>query len=425
MPVLMFDIVLVFLLLIAFKTAVFLILEGLNLRYLTRMSAAERELPESVRGIMDDATFARSVDYTRAKSQFSSVSALYDALVLVLILSLGIIPWLYHSLTGIFGYGLFGQSSVFIFIIFILGLPSLPFNWWNTFKLEEAFGFNKSSLKLWFSDQIKGLLLSLIIGIPLLMALMRIVEGMGELWWLWAFAFFWAFQVVMMVLYPMFILPLFNKLEPMEEGKIKDRLLALGDRCGFKSKTILVMDGSKRSGHSNAFFTGFGRFRRIVLYDTLIEQMEIVELEAVLAHEIGHYKCGHIPKRLFFSAFTTFLMFALIGWLIGAEWIFNSLQFDIEEMGSSLFIPAFLILYIFGGLFSFWLSPLDCLWSRKHEYEADAFAQNAMREGDSLKSALRKLYKENLSNLLPHPFYSSFYYSHPTLVERESALREG
>ena len=421
----MFDIVLVFLLLIAFKTAVFLILEGLNLRYLTRMSAAERELPESVRGIMDDATFARSVDYTRAKSQFSSVSALYDALVLVLILSLGIIPWLYHSLTGIFGYGLFGQSSVFIFIIFILGLPSLPFNWWNTFKLEEAFGFNKSSLKLWFSDQIKGLLLSLIIGIPLLMALMRIVEGMGELWWLWAFAFFWAFQVVMMVLYPMFILPLFNKLEPMEEGKIKDRLLALGDRCGFKSKTILVMDGSKRSGHSNAFFTGFGRFRRIVLYDTLIEQMEIVELEAVLAHEIGHYKCGHIPKRLFFSAFTTFLMFALIGWLIGAEWIFNSLQFDIEEMGSSLFIPAFLILYIFGGLFSFWLSPLDCLWSRKHEYEADAFAQNAMREGDSLKSALRKLYKENLSNLLPHPFYSSFYYSHPTLVERESALREG
>tara|TARA_B100000035_G_C21003424_1_gene556060 strand:+ start:247 stop:1416 length:1170 start_codon:yes stop_codon:yes gene_type:complete len=389
------------------------------------MSAAERELPESVRGIMDDATFARSVDYTRAKSQFSSVSALYDALLLVLILSLGIIPWLYHSLSGIFGYGLFGQSSVFIFIIFILGLPSLPFNWWNTFKLEEAFGFNKSSLKLWFSDQIKGLLLSLIIGIPLLMALMRIVEGMGELWWLWAFAFFWAFQVVMMVLYPMFILPLFNKLEPMEEGEIKDRLLALGDRCGFKSKTILVMDGSKRSGHSNAFFTGFGRFRRIVLYDTLIEQMEIVELEAVLAHEIGHYKCGHIPKRLFFSAFTTFLMFALIGWLIGAEWIFNSLQFDIEEMGSSLFIPAFLILYIFGGLFSFWLSPLDCLWSRKHEYEADAFAQNAMREGDSLKSALRKLYKENLSNLLPHPFYSSFYYSHPTLVERESALREG
>ena len=421
----MFDIVLVFLLLIAFKTAVFLILEGLNLRYLTWMSAAERALPESVRGIMDDATFARSVDYTRAKSQFSSVSALYDALVLVLILSFGIIPWLYHLLSGILGYGLFGQSAVFILTLFILGLPSLPFNWWNTFKLEEAFGFNKSSLKLWFSDQVKGLLLSLIIGIPLLMALMWIVEGMGEFWWLWAFAFFWAFQVVMMVLYPMFILPLFNKLEPLEAGELKDRLLALGDRCGFKSKTILVMDGSKRSGHSNAFFTGFGRFRRIVLYDTLIEQMEIVELEAVLAHEIGHYKCGHIPKRLFFSACTTFLMFALIGWLIGAEWIFTSLQFDLEAMGSSLFIPAFLILSLFGGLFSFWLSPLDSLWSRKHEYEADAFARNAMREGDSLKSALRKLYKENLSNLLPHPLYSAFYYSHPTIVERESALREG
>lgn len=421
----MLNISLVFLVLIALKTGVFLLLERVNLRHLSDVSGSDRGLPESVRGIMDDATFTRSVDYTQAKSRFSSVSVLYDSLVLVLILLFGVIPWLYQYLSEIFGYGLFGQSAVFVLSLFVFGLPSLPFNWWNTFKLEEAFGFNKSSLKLWLSDQVKGLLLSFVIGIPLLMALMWIVEGMGDYWWLWAFAFFWAFQVVMMVLYPMFILPLFNKLEPMEAGELKDRLLALGDRCGFQSKTILVMDGSKRSGHSNAFFTGFGRFRRIVLYDTLIEQMEIKELEAVLAHEIGHYKCGHIPKRLFFSAFTTFLMFALIGWLISAEWIFTSLQFDLEAMGSNLFIPAFLILSLFGGLFSFWFSPLDSLWSRKHEYEADAFARNAMSEGDSLKSALRKLYKENLSNLLPHPLYSAFYYSHPTLVERESALSEG
>lgn len=421
----MIDISLVFLVLIAFKTAVFLILERVNLRYLMGVSGSNSALPESVRGIMDDVTFARSVDYTQAKSRFCSVSAVCDALVLMLVLSFGLIPWLYQYLSEIFGYGLFGQSAVFILSLFVFGLPSLPFNWWNTFRLEEAFGFNKSSLKLWLSDQIKGLLLSFVIGVPLLMALIWIVEGMGEYWWLWAFAFFWAFQVVMMVLYPMFILPLFNKLEPMEVGELKDRLLALGDRCGFQSKTILVMDGSKRSGHSNAFFTGFGRFRRIVLYDTLIEQMEIEELEAVLAHEIGHYKCGHIPKRLFFSAFTTFLMFAFIGWLIGTEWIFASLQFDLESMGSNLFIPAFLILSLFGGLFSFWFSPLDSLWSRKHEYEADAFARNAMGGGDSLKSALRKLYKENLSNLLPHPLYSAFYYSHPTLVERETALSKG
>lgn len=421
----MLDISLVFLILIAFKTAVFLILERVNIKHLKSVSDAGRDLPESVSGIMDNATFLRSVEYTEAKSNFSSISALYDALVLVFLLSFGIIPWLYQYFSEIFGYGLFGQSVVFILSLFVFGLPSLPFNWWNTFKLEEAFGFNKSNLKLWLSDQVKGLLLSFAIGVPLLMALIWIVEGMGEYWWLWAFIFFWAFQVIMMVLYPMFILPLFNKLEPMEAGELKERLLALGDRCGFQSKTILVMDGSKRSGHSNAFFTGFGRFRRIVLYDTLIEQMEIKELEAVLAHEIGHYKCGHIPKRLFFSAFTTFLMFALIGWLIKAEWVFTSLQFDLGAMGSSLFIPAFLILSLFGGLFSFWFSPLDSLWSRKHEYEADAFARNAMSEADSLKSALRKLYKENLSNLLPHPFYSAFYYSHPTLVERESALSKG
>ena len=177
----------------------------------------------------------------------------------------------------------------------------MPLNWWHNFKLEHAFGFNKSTQKLWFMDQIKGFILSVCIGVPLIFLLMWIVEQMGSYWWLWAFAVFWLFQVIMVIVYPMFILPLFNKLEPLESGELKDRLMALGDRCGFKSKTIFVMDGSKRSGHSNAFFTGFGQFRRIVLYDTLIEQMEIEELEAVLAHEIGHYKCGHIPQRLIFQ----------------------------------------------------------------------------------------------------------------------------
>jgi STE24 endopeptidase len=330
------------------------------------------------------------------------------------------LPFIYEGLSAFLGYGLFSQALVFILSMFLIGLPSLPFSWWSTFKLEEKFGFNKSTLSLWISDQVKGFVLSIIIGVPLIAALIWIVNQMGDFWWVWAFVFFWLFQVVMLVLYPMFILPLFNKLEPLEAGELKDRLLALGDRCGFKSKTIYVMDGSKRSGHSNAFFTGFGDFRRIVLYDTLIEQMEIEELEAVLAHEIGHYKCGHIPKRLCFSAFSTFLLFAILGWLMQATWIFEALLFP-SEMANT-FIPAFLIISLFGGLFTFWFSPLDSLWSRKHEYEADAFASEAMGGPNSLKRALRKLYKENLSNLIPHPIYSSFYYSHPTLVEREGSL---
>ena len=401
----------------AFKLFTYLVLEWVNLKYLNKHAA---DLPESVKGIMDEATFAKSVDYTQAKTLFSSINTLYDTAILALILLCGFLPFIYGGLSAFLGYGLFSQALVFILSMFLIGLPSLPFSWWSAFKLEEKFGFNKSTLSLWISDQVKGFALSIIIGVPLIAALIWIVNQMGDFWWVWAFVFFWLFQVVMLVLYPMFILPLFNKLEPLEAGELKDRLLALGDRCGFKSKTIYVMDGSKRSGHSNAFFTGFGEFRRIVLYDTLIEQMEIEELEAVLAHEIGHYKCGHIPKRLCFSAFSTFLLFAILGWLMQSTWIFEALLFP-SEMANT-FIPAFLIISLFGGLFTFWFSPLDSLWSRKHEYEADAFASEAMGGPNSLKRALRKLYKENLSNLIPHPIYSSFYYSHPTLVEREGSL---
>ena len=415
----MIDLVILLISLLVVKLGVYLLLERLNIKFLKLHGT---NLPDSVQGIMDEPTFSKSVEYTEAKSNFSCVSTIYDGLILSLIILLGVLPYAYDSLSALFGEGLLGQSMVFIVTLFLLGLPNIPFNWWETFKLEERFGFNKSTLKLWVSDQIKGLALSFVIGVPLLMGLMWIVTQMGTFWWLWAFVFLWLFQVVMIVLYPMFILPLFNKLEPLAAGELRDRLLSLGDRCGFKSQTILVMDGSKRSGHSNAFFTGFGRFRRIVLYDTLIQQMEVKELEAVLAHEIGHYKCGHIPQRLFFSAFSTFLMFAFLGWLMNTTWVFESLGFSSELINP--FVPAFLIISLFSGLFTFWLSPLDSLWSRKHEYEADTFAKNAMSEPDSLKSALRKLYKENLSNLLPHPIYSAFYYSHPTLVERESALKK-
>ena len=218
----------------------------------------------------------------------------------------------------------------------------------------------------------------------------------------------------------MFIMPLFNKMEPLEEGELKDRLFDLADRTGFKAKTILVMDGSKRSGHSNAFFAGFGRFRRIVLFDTLIEQMSHEELEAVLAHEIGHYKKGHIPKMIMLSALLTFGMFALLGWLASGTWFAEAFLFSADA--AAYFVPVLLLFVLLKELLTFWLSPLSSILSRKHEYEADAFAREAMDSAKPLVKALRKLHKENLSNLTPHPVYSRFYYSHPTLLERESAL---
>ena len=222
----------------------------------------------------------------------------------------------------------------------------------------------------------------------------------------------------MLVLYPKLILPLFNKLTPLAEGEARTRLLALSDRTGFRASTIEVMDGSKRSAHSNAFFTGFGRFRRIVLFDTLMTQLSQEELEAVLAHEIGHYRRGHIPQRLVTMALLQFGAFAAIAWLAQAPW-FNS-AFGLPAGATA---PTFLLFGLLGGLATFWFSPIGNWVSRKHEYEADAFAREAVGGPAPLSGALRKLSQKNLSNLTPHPLYSAVYYSHPTLVERERALQ--
>ncbi|MEM8868721.1 MAG: M48 family metallopeptidase, partial [Verrucomicrobiota bacterium] len=357
---------------------------------------------------------------TVAKTRFGMLSDIYDAGILALVILSGFLALLYGSLSDVFGENLWGQALVLFLIGIILSVPSMPFDWWSTFKIEERFGFNKSSLGLWVSDKLKGLLIGLVIGYPLLALLIFLVNAVGSFWWLWGFAVFFLFQLIMVVAYPMFIMPLFNKLEPMEAGEMRDRLMALADRSGFLAQTILVLDGSKRSGHSNAFFSGFGKFRRIVLYDTLIEQMTLEELEAVLAHEIGHYKLGHIPKMIVLSGFSSLVMFALLGYFSGATWFAEAFHF--KGLIEGQIVPVFLIFMLVSGLVTFWLSPFTSRWSRKHEYEADAFARDAMGTEEPLIHALRKLHRENLSNLTPHPKYSNFHYSHPTLLEREASL---
>ena len=410
-------ILIAFVALLVLKYATSTILDVINMRHVKCQSAA---VPESFRDFIDLPTYQKSIDYTVAKTRFGLVSDVYDTLILAVVVLSGLLPWLYAGLSAVCGFGLWGQALVLFLVAVILGLPSLPFEWWSTFRVEEQFGFNKSTQKLWVVDKMKGLVLGFVIGYPLLALLIFLVKSAGSLWWVWGFSVFFLFQLVMVVAYPMFIMPLFNKMEPMEEGELKDRLFALADRTGFKAKTILVIDGSKRSGHSNAFFAGFGRFRRIVLYDTLIEQMGHEELEAVLAHEIGHYKMGHIPKMIGLSGVTTLGMFALLGWLAGGTWFAQAFAFTGDAAAE--FVPVLLLFMLLSGLLTFWLSPFTSLWSRKHEYEADAFARDAMETAEPLIRALKKLHKENLSNLTPHPSYSRFYYSHPTLLERESSL---
>lgn len=411
-------ILIIFIILLLLKLVTSATLDWINLRY---AQARVNEVPASFRDFIDLPTYQKSVDYTSAKTYFGLVSDLYDALLLAIVLLVGILPFFFEMFTEYFGYGVWGQALVLIFLSFILSLPALPFEWWSTFKVEERFGFNKSTQKLWFMDKIKGSVIGFVISYPLLTLLLYLVSAAGSLWWVWGFTVFFIFQLIMVVVYPMFIMPLFNKLEPMEDGVLKSRLFALADRTGFQANTILVMDGSKRSGHSNAFFSGFGRFRRIVLFDTLIEQMETDELEAVLAHEIGHYKLGHIPKMLVMAGFSSLAMFAVLGWLTNAEWFTKAFHFGASAEGQ--LVPVLLLFMLLSSLVTFWISPLTSRLSRKHEYEADTFAREAMSGYEPLSQALRKLHKENLSNLTPHPIYSQFHYSHPTLEERESSLR--
>jgi STE24 endopeptidase len=404
-------------------TVLLVALKGLATHILARLNQSEvlkfkDNPPDAVSAVMDKETYEKAVAYTLVKSRFQSITDLVDAGVLLCALFSGLLPFIYSKVfsPGSFHSAWLGASFI-ILISLVLSLISIPFELYNQFKIEADFGFNKSSLGLWFTDKVKGLVLSLVIGLPLLAGLLSLVNRVGNTWWIWGFILLFIFQLIMLVLYPIVIMPLFNKLSPLPEGPLKERLLLLGERTGFKANTIQVMDGSKRSGHSNAFFTGFGRFRRIVLFDTLIAQLSDEELEAVLAHEIGHYRLGHIPKGLALSFLSTAFSFGLIAWLCTTSWFNPTFGFE-----PGVLAVSFLLVGLLASLFTFWISPLFSLLSRKHEYEADNFAKNAMGSSKPMISALRKLSSKNLSNLTPHPWYSSFYYSHPTLVERERSL---
>ncbi|MCS6243460.1 MAG: M48 family metallopeptidase [Opitutus sp.] len=373
--------------------------------------------PPAVAAIMDAATYRKAVDYTLAKNQFGSWSMVFDTGLLLLALSSYVLPLLFSHIAVWSPAGKWDDALFVLFVGVLLSIPELPFEWWNQFRLEERFGFNKSTARLWIMDKVKGLGLLFAIGFPLLWALLSLVDWVGNAWWAWGFGLLFSFQLLMMVLYPKLILPLFNKLTPLPEGDLRTRLLALAHRTGFKAATIEVIDGSKRSGHSNAFFTGFGRFRRIVLFDTLIAQLTPEELEAVLAHEVGHYRRGHIPKMLAMAAVVQFGAFAAIAWLARSDWFNPAFHFPAHELA-----PSFLLFGLVSGAASFWFNPLSNLLSRKHEYEADAFARDAVGGAAPMIGALRKLAQKNLSNLTPHPWFSGFYFSHPTLVEREAAL---
>ena len=381
-------------------------------------------MPAPFRGIIDETIYRRSIDYTLAKNRFGDVTNLFDAALLIAVLFSGVLPWAFGKFSANFGTSVWAMAG-FLFVTGIaFSILALPFAWYAQFKIEERFGFNTTSIRTWILDRAKGFLLSLLLGYPLLALVLKLIGWTGANWWLWTAAVVIAFQLLLLLVAPAIIMPLFNKFTPLSQGTLRERLFALAQRTDFPTRSIDVMDGSKRSRHSNAFFTGFGRFRKIALFDTLIAQLTEPELESVLAHEIGHYKKRHVLKLLGVSIAGVFVAFAAIAWLARQQWFYRAFGFEYQGgFAVANVVPAMLLFVLLGGMISFWVSPLIHIWSRRFEYEADAFARLTMGEAQSLIQALRKLSEKNLSNLIPHPLYSSFYYSHPTLLERERALR--
>ena len=391
-------------------------LNRLNRRH---VKAHADRVPEAFRETMDEATYTKSVDYTLARNAFSAFSISWHFILLIVVLFSSVLPWLLDGYSSQLGDGLWVMAGFLLFVPLILSLFSLPLGWYGQFRLEERFGFNTTTQATWWMDWAKGVLLSLILGWPMIALVLWLFKWGAEWWWLWAWGSLMVFQLLMVILAPKIIMPLFNKFTPLPDGTLKKRLLELGERTGFSAQTIQVMDGSRRSRHSNAFFTGFGRWRKIVLFDTLIEQLQEEELEAVLAHEIGHYKKGHIPKTLALSAAGSLVGFWVVSLLVKQAWFVEAFGFQFQSGQPG---PALLLLMLLGSTVSFWLLPLGNLLSRKYEYEADAYAAGVMGGTDSMIGALRKLAEKNLSNLIPDPIFSRFYYSHPTLLEREKAL---
>ena len=381
--------------------------------------------PVGSKSLMDNETWVKASNYSLSKSRFSRMQEIFGFVVFFPVF-LYVFPKVFEVWPVTKVDSVWWAAFVATALLNVLQIPGLFFDWHNQFTLEEKFGFNKSTKKLWIVDKIKGMFLGFGLSyllLALLIWMYRTVSGASpQYWWVAAFVVFFGIQLLMMVLYPKLILPLFNKLTPLEDGELKDRLMALSHKTGFKANTIEVIDGSKRSGHSNAYFTGFGRFRRIVLYDTLINQMSIEEIEAVLAHEVGHYKMGHIPKRLIMSFVMGLAGFGLMGYLLQSDWFYSGLGLDVSLVLS--LSPLIIGLSMTLGFFTYWLTPVSNLFSRKHEFEADDFAKKAVGGAEPLISALRKLYVENLSHPLPHPLMAGFHYSHPTLLEREGAMRK-
>lgn len=385
-------------------------------RHVAHILAHRHSVPSAFAGRITQQAHARAADYTVARTRLAMVHAVADGVLLLLLTLGGGLDMLDRVLRAQIAGELLRGTVFIASVVLIASLAELPFTLYRTFVIDARFGFNRTTPRLFVSDLLKGAGVMAVLGLPLVLCVLWLMQAMGEHWWLYVWLAWAGFNLLVLFLYPTLIAPLFNRFTPLPDGELKRRIEALLARCGFQARGLYVMDGSRRSTHGNAYFTGFGRARRIVFFDTLIEKLTPEEVEAVLAHELGHFKRHHVLKRLAWMFGLSLAALWLAAQLLQAEWFFAGLNVSTPStyMGLTLFVLA-------SPVFTFLLHPLAALYSRKHEYEADAFAARTASAA-ALVRALTKLYQDNAATLTPDPLYSTFYDSHPPAALRIGRL---
>ncbi|RLK46012.1 M48 family metallopeptidase [Cupriavidus plantarum] len=362
----------------------------------------------------------KAADYTVARTRLSMLEVLTSAAVLIGFTMLGGLQWLNEFWLGTFGPGYRYGVALIASVALIGGLVDLPFSLYGQFGIEQRFGFNKMTFGLWLMDLVKMTAVACVLGAPLLLAVLWLMDRTGDYWWAWTWLLWVGFSLLLHVIAPTYIAPLFNKFEPLNDDSLRARIEALLRKCGFASKGVFVMDGSRRSAHGNAYFTGFGAAKRIVFFDTLLARLDGEEIEAVLAHELGHFKRRHIAKMMLVTFVLSLVFLAVLGWMSTRTWFYMGLGVA-PNFGTDNHALALVLFFLTLPVFTFVLGPLASQSSRRHEFEADEFAASQTNAGH-LVSALVKLYKDNASTLTPDPLFSAFYYSHPPAAQRIDRL---
>jgi len=388
----------------------------LSRRQAAYVLAHRGEVPAAFAKSVPLAAHQKAADYTIAKGKLGDIDGLFGLVLLLLLTLGGGIDLAFTFWSSVIESSILSGVAAIATIFLVMTLLELPTSLYQTFMIEEKFGFNKSTIKQFFQDHALQLALGAVIGIPLLSLILWVMDNVGSFWWLWAWAIMMSFSLLMSWLFPTLIAPLFNKFTPMEEGSLKSRIQKLLDRCGFSSQGIFVMDGSKRSGHGNAYFTGLGNNKRIVFFDTLIKSLDDEELEAVLAHELGHFKRKHVIKMLVATSVLSLISLGILGWLIDQSWFYTGLGVQQPSHAAAL-----LLFMLVSPAFTFFMQPISAFFQRKFEFEADSFASEHAQAAKMI-SGLVKLYEENASTLTPDPLYSAFHYSHPPAAIRIAHL---